>query len=191
MGDARHLREHAELDVDVTPVDPFTFWRKDCASRIDCFYIPKAWAPDVFWLLSTPPPYNSDHQQVVIHLRKPRYTAGRRRHRPGTYSIQSDRSGRVLDALITELIDKGVGHAPSTWTWVQHVECCTSSIRAVTRREKRRRRRVIGRLRLRCRRKFLTRQQWISYNVEDVREAHLTRLGEQLESVGRPSPVIL
>ena len=95
--------------------------------------------------------------------------------------IQTSRPDRVLDDLITELGNLRVGHAPTAQKWDAQITRCTNCVRLVTKREKQRQRRSIGRMRRRSRQQFLTRRQLISANIEKMREDHMTRLGERLE----------
>ena len=70
---------------------------------------------------------------------------------------------------------------PYIQSWEAHVSGGKHSIKVVTRRGKQRRKRYAAKLRQNTRRSFITRQQWIFANVEDMREDHLVRLGETLE----------
>ncbi|KAE8975815.1 hypothetical protein PF001_g22557 [Phytophthora fragariae] len=46
------------------PIEVFTYWGPEAASRIDRFYVPQAWAGAVQWVEVAEPAASSDHQRV-------------------------------------------------------------------------------------------------------------------------------
>ena len=97
------------------------------------------------------------------------------------YPIRLNQPDCVVADLIQEIINVGVGDTPSIHSWVSLVAGSKHSIKVVSRRDKPRQKRYATKLRQNTRRPFITRQQWIFANVEDMREDHLVRLGETLE----------
>ena len=102
LSDARLLRDHAdEKDFDTS--HHFTYWNTETASRIDRFYVPHEYAPDVLWVSTAPPPSYSDHEQVVLHLRVKHLGSRLQQRRRVIYPIRSNGPDRVVTAVIKEM----------------------------------------------------------------------------------------
>uniref|UniRef100_A0AAV1UCF0 Endonuclease/exonuclease/phosphatase domain-containing protein n=1 Tax=Peronospora matthiolae TaxID=2874970 RepID=A0AAV1UCF0_9STRA len=180
LADARDLRDHADDEGTGDPTDHFTYWNGDRASRIDRFYVPEGWVGRVLWIEARVPSNQSDHQEVVLHLRdlnKPRSSC---RHGRVTYPIHSSNPGRIVDELVAEMDGRAIGQSVSTLTWDADVTECQQCVRRIRKRVKQRRARFRRKIQGRARRPLLTRPQFISCNMEELRQEHLVRLGQKL-----------
>ena len=98
-----------------------------------------------------------------------------------TYPIQGIQPARVLEELFEGLTVLGVGRTSSVRHWDSMVETCKLCIALVHKRERQRRYRYKTKNLQWERRKFLTRHQWITANMEEVRLDHSIRIGQRLE----------
>ena len=179
--DARLMRDHAEDEEADDTVDHFTYWEGSRASRIDRFYVPRSWVAQVLWVTVRTPPYLSDHQEVELHLRGRCQPSRPPKGRQVIYPIQGSQPDRVLEELFVGLTELGVGRTSSVRHWDSIVAACKLCIARVRKRARQRRYRYKTKLLQRERRQFLTRHQWITANMEELRLEHSVRIGQRLE----------
>ena len=86
----------------------------------------------------------------------------------------------MIDELVKEMDDMAIGQATSTLTWEIDVAECNRCIRRVSKRVKQRRARLRHNSKDRTQRQLFNRPQWISNNMEDLRQEHLVRLCQHL-----------
>jgi exonuclease III len=179
----------ADMDESVAEVDStqyFTYWGPDSASRIDRFYVPQQWTKEVHWVEVLEPAAASDHQCVRLHLH--RMSNNGKRHRAprgGTYPIRTAQPDRVVNEIIEDLADIGVGFRVTAKTWDQTAAECTTCIRRKAKEDTTRRKKAVHRLNAQNRAHLLTRRELLRVSEADSREEHLVRIGQRLERTTR------
>lgn len=91
---SRHLAEEDESD----PINFFTYWSKEGASRLDRYYVKGDPYTHVQWVGENAPAWNSDHQEVRLELsdeRKKQKQSGT----PQYYPITSGKPDRVHQGI--------------------------------------------------------------------------------------------
>ncbi|KAE9036079.1 hypothetical protein PR001_g9006 [Phytophthora rubi] len=176
------MDEVDDEEDDPDPIDFYTYWGPNAASRLDRFYVPQTWTGVVQWISVEEPAAPSDHQRVRLHLRNAEKPQSRqRRQRYVSYPIKTAQPGRVHTELLEELIEAEVGKEVSAATWDQTTRTCVECIKKVKKRETQRRNAVIRKLHAQNRAHLLTRKELMAATVEDSREEHLVRMGQRLE----------
>ncbi|KAE8908137.1 hypothetical protein PF003_g8040 [Phytophthora fragariae] len=184
LEDARILEEHAETEEveDQDPTEYFTYWVPEAASRIDRYYVPKTWTAVVERVEVEEPAIASDHQRVTLHMREANPAHRKRRRKTGvSYPIKTANPDRVQKEVLAALSNRGVGHEETAKTWDETTAICGECIKQVAQQDQARRKAVIGVLNAQHRAHLLNRKDLLAVTEEDIREAHLVRLGQRLE----------
>ena len=166
---------------DPDPIDFFTYWGKDAASRIDRFYVPQSWSSMVQGVSVYEPRVSSDHQRVQLHYKDTGLPSqSRRQRRMVTYPIRCAQPSRVIKELLDALIDERLGHQATCATWDATARGCVTLIQRLRRRTNQRGKAVLRRIKAQSRAHLLTRQERLAVTSEEAREDHLVRMGDRL-----------
>ena len=134
------------------------------------------------WVEVTDPAVASDHQRVPLILAQGALNDSTTRSvRPIQYPISSQHPEWVRQALLSELIDRDVGRAPSTRTWDDQVLRCVAAITTVRKRSKQRSKRYTSKVQRQTRVDLTSRQQLIHANQVTLCEECLIQEVRRLE----------
>ncbi|OWZ07214.1 reverse transcriptase [Phytophthora megakarya] len=157
--DARALMGSALSELELSPMEHFTYWQGNYASRIDRFYVASSCASWVQWVSVHLPRMPSDHEEVQLHLREPSAKPTRPHQLKVQYPIVGGNPERLVQEVLQELYGQAGSAEPDWDEWVEH---CKSVIVKISRRDKQRRQGISQRLTRQLQENATTRQQLLT-----------------------------